>query len=259
MRASSDHTLSEHVERLVLLGKADLVGTGNALGNIINGNAGANLLNGLDGNDRLNGRGGVDTMAGGTGNDVYVVDDVRDVLIENADQGIDRVASVVDWTLGAAFERLTLLGTADINGTGNALANAIRGNDGANSLFGGAGRDWLDGRLGADTLAGGADNDIMFVDNLDDVVIEEADGGMDRVVSSVDWTLGDYVEQLVLRGSADLSGTGNALGNLMVGNAGPTGWMAAWATTGSTALRAMTSCWAGRARTGSMAALVRTR
>ncbi|MDR5653758.1 calcium-binding protein [Ruixingdingia sedimenti] len=54
---------------------------------------------------------------------------------------------------------LTLTGTADIDGTGNALDNLIVGNAGGNSLSGGAGRDTLQGGLGADTLDGAGDED----------------------------------------------------------------------------------------------------
>lgn len=212
--------LQPNVEHVRLEGSADIDAEGNDLDNVLQGNAGRNVLLGLGGDDRLDGRGGVDSMAGGAGDDVYVVDDVREFLVEEANEGADRVVTLVDWTLGSEFEFLTLIGIADIDGTGNGLNNGITGNAGANVLSGGAGNDRLAGLGGADTLIGGLDNDVYVVADADDLVIEEAEGGMDRAVSSVDWTLGEHVEQLVLRGSADLAGTGNALGNLMVGNVG---------------------------------------
>jgi serralysin len=61
-------------------------------------------------------------------------------------------------------EQLTLLGTAAINGTGNALANIITGNSANNVVNGGAGADTLIGRAGNDTLTGAAGND-FFVFN----------------------------------------------------------------------------------------------
>ena len=71
---------------------------------------------------------GADTMVGGLGNDVFFVDDANDVVQENANEGIDSIASSVSYTLGHDVESLTLLGAADINGTGNALANSLTGN-----------------------------------------------------------------------------------------------------------------------------------
>ena len=55
---------------------------------------------------------------------------------------------------------LTLLGAANINGIGNALANTLTGNNGNNVLDGGAGNDRLVGLGGNDVLVGNAGRDI---------------------------------------------------------------------------------------------------
>ena len=73
-------------------------------------------------------------MAGGLGNDIYVVDNVGDVVTEADNAGTDTVRSSITYTLGANVENLTLTGAAAINGTGNALANIITGNGAANIL-----------------------------------------------------------------------------------------------------------------------------
>lgn len=205
----------------------------NAIGgdgdDVLIGNAAANELRGMR---------GADTMGGGLGNDTYYVDNARDVTVELAGGGNDRVFASLNWTLAADVERLTLSGSGDINGTGNALANRLEGNDGANqldgaggndslfglagddTLIGGAGADRLDGGVGADSMAGGADNDSYMVDDALDLVLELAGGGHDRVSASVSHSLAAEVERLSLTGSSDLDGTGNELANQLDGNAG---------------------------------------
>ena len=66
-----------------------------------------------------------------------MVDNVGDVVIENANEGTDTVLAAISYTLGANVENLTLTGPANINGTGNALANSLIGNSGDNVLDGG--------------------------------------------------------------------------------------------------------------------------
>ncbi len=128
------------------------------------GGEGADLLDGNDGNDgndSLDGGAGADTMIGGAGNDTYVVDDAGDVLLEDA-VGLAKVLSSVTWTLAANFFDLTLIGTAGIDGTGNARDNWITGNGSANGLAGGGGNDLLEGGDGKDKLAGGNGDDLLL-------------------------------------------------------------------------------------------------
>ena len=219
VQSTVSYTIGANVENLTLLGTAPINGTGNEINNVITGNIAANTLTGGAGNDTLNGGGGADTLSGGLGNDVYIVDDVADVIIENAAEGTDTVQSTVSYTLGANLENLTLLGTAAINGTGNDLNNVITGNIAANTLTGGAGNDTLNGGGGADTLIGGLGDDVYGVDDAADVVVENAAEGTDRVQSTISYTLGANVENLTLLGTAAINGTGNALDNLLTGNA----------------------------------------
>ncbi|WP_434595623.1 calcium-binding protein [Pseudomonas sp. R4-83] len=212
--SSIDYALTSNVENLILTGIANLNGTGNAVSNRMTGN---------DGDNVLDGGAGIDTLIGALGNDTYVVDNAADIITETSTLAteIDTVRASVDWTLGTNLENLVLTGSA-INGTGNSLNNVLTGNSANNTLNGGAGNDTLDGGLGADTMIGGDGVDTFYVDNVADVVIETDASltALDRVFSSIDYTLGANVENLILIGSANLNGTGNAVNNRITGNIG---------------------------------------
>jgi Ca2+-binding RTX toxin-like protein len=177
-----------------------------------------NTLSGGAGDDTLNGGAGADKLLGGTGNDSYVVDNASDLITENLGEGIDSVTSSVTHTLAANVEHLTLTGTAGLNGIGNAGNNTIIGNSGKNILTGNAGNDYLDGKGGADTMSGGADSDTYVVDNAGDIVTESTGQGYDGVISSVSYTLGSNIENLMLSGTTAINGTGNTLNNVVEGN-----------------------------------------
>jgi Ca2+-binding RTX toxin-like protein len=97
-------------------------------------------------------------------------------------------------------------------------ADALFGGGGNDALIAYLGNDLLDGGAGADEMVGGAGNDTYVVDNAGDKVIELADDGVDTVRSFIDYTLPDNVEHLDLVGDAAISGTGNALANVITGN-----------------------------------------
>ncbi len=110
---------------------------------------------------------------------------------------------------------------------GLAGADSLFGGVGNDALFGGTGRDLLDGGNGNDLLDGGKGYDRMFgglgddiyiVNSIGDQVAENTGSGIDRVQSSVSWTLGENVENLTLTGSAAINGTGNGLANVLIGN-----------------------------------------
>src|SRR5262245_23161249 len=193
--------LASNVENLVLLSGA-LLGRGNDLANVIVGNGGNNVLDGGSSND---------VMFGGAGNDSYAVDSGLDGVIENVGEGSDTVYSTVDLVLAANVENLVLQGSADLQGYGNGLNNAIYGN---------AGNNILDGGAGADGMIGGAGNDVYYVDNAADGVVENVGEGNDAVFATAHFALSANVETLVLQGSANLQGYGNDLANTLYGNSG---------------------------------------
>jgi Ca2+-binding RTX toxin-like protein len=177
---------------------------------VLDGAGGIDTLLGGDGNDLLDGGNGADAMTGGLGHDTFVVDNVGDMIAEAPGGGNDSVQASVSYTLGSNLEYLTLTGARAISGTGNVLNNIINGNDGANLLNGG---------LGADFMTGGLGDDTYVVDSGGDRVTEAAGGGTDTVRSGVSYALGAEVENLVLTGTAALTGIGNDLANNITGNA----------------------------------------
>ena len=238
VQTSLSYVLGAQIEKLTLTGLANLDGTGNALANRLDGNAGANLLAGLegddtisagDGADTLDGGSGADSMTGGLGNDLYIVDNAGDKTVELSTGGTDTVQSSITFTLSTSVETLTLTGSSTIDGYGNSGANTLNGNSAANGLYGGsasdtlygsAGNDTLDGGAGTDSMIGGTGDDIYMVDISGDSLTEAASEGTDTVQSSVTWTLATNFENLTLSGSSGLSGTGNALANVIIGNTG---------------------------------------
>lgn len=217
------------VENLVYVGGGDFTGTGNGLDNIITGGGG---------DDVLNGGGGADRLEGGEGGDRYIVDDAGDVVVDSGATGTDRVESTITYGLGGDIENLLLRGTGRINGTGNALDNAMTGNTAANTLdggdgddrlsglggndklIGGAGADRLDGGTGDDRMYGGLGDDIYVVDSVGDTVSEAGGGGYDLVRAAVSFTLNSGLDDLILNTDTATDGTGNTLANTITGGAG---------------------------------------
>lgn len=212
---------------------------GNKGNDQIFGESGNDTLNGNQGDDTLDGGIGVDVLIGGAGNDLYIYSS-KDTIVEDVNQGIDRVESAVTYSLDENIENLILTGGNAISATGNELDNLIIGNTAPNSIFGYGGSDTLIGTRGIDLLYGGKGNDTYILDSVTvssedvlgngtsireyrdpDVISENLDEGIDSVESSIfDYQLTDNVENLILTGSSNNDGGGNELNNTVTGNPG---------------------------------------
>ena len=113
-----DYTLGDNVESLTAV-PANLAGIGLWLANsdqwqtpgnnLLDGGAGNDIPlavlamtpAGGDGNDRLDGGVGCRCPGGWAGNDLYVIDDLGDVIVEDANGGIDSVppALITPWVI----------------------------------------------------------------------------------------------------------------------------------------------------------------
>lgn len=150
--------LGDNIENLELLENV-VSGAGNNLRNLIKGNAS---------NNELDGKEGADTLIGYLGDDTYIIDNKKDIIKENKNQGIDTVKSSIDYKLGANLENLIL--TVDAyKAVGNKLDNIITGNNSYNELYGDAGNDIIYGKDGNDIIVGGRGFDTLSGDAGDDV------------------------------------------------------------------------------------------
>jgi Ca2+-binding RTX toxin-like protein len=139
----------------------------------------------------------------------------------NGDVGsVDLKVTVTD-AAGASAECTFMLVVANSNDVHSPAAGSnLLGSTAKDILEGGAGNDFLNGLAGADLMIGHQGDDTYTVDTARDVVTELASEGLDTINSSITYTLPTHVENLVLTGSANRNGTGNASDNTLVGNTG---------------------------------------
>jgi Ca2+-binding RTX toxin-like protein len=137
------------------------------------------------GDDIFHGLAGDDQLGGGSGNDLLYGEDGNDTIQGGADDDIAYGGAGIDY------------------------------------IDGGGGNDVIDGGAGADTMIGNFGDDTYYVDNAGDAITEyTATDGTDTIYASVSYTLPQYVERLILTGSAALNATGGGDADTLVGNAG---------------------------------------
>lgn len=101
VRSATSYTLGAFVEKLQLIGSADLNGKGSDGYNVLEGNSGNNHLNGMAGGDDLDGGRGNDVLTGGADSDLFIF---------TQHGGHDRVT---DFSSGVDAIDLTDFGVAD--------------------------------------------------------------------------------------------------------------------------------------------------
>ncbi len=140
----------------------DDVATGDLAADVLHGDSGSDILKGERGSDTLRGGTGNDTLQGGWHDDSFFGHGGSDQLFGG--RGLDR----------------------------------FFGGTGRDEIYGGSGDDVVFGGIGTDTVWGGSGDDRVTVFFDDDKVIEEEDGGFDRVFVEADrYTLAENVEVMV--------------------------------------------------------------
>jgi Ca2+-binding RTX toxin-like protein len=79
--------------------------------------------------------------------------------------------------------------------------------------------DLRDGQFG-NGVQGGEGNDTFLISTRQLAIGEELDQGIDTVKSTVSYTLGENLDDLILLGKGNTKGTGNGLENFLIGNSG---------------------------------------
>ncbi len=215
---------------LTLTITANLSLNGGAGDDRLDGGAGDDTLNGEDGDDVLVGGAGSDTLIGGADNDYLIggITALRKTVtftVSGIDSDVASANATVTFT-DSASHTVTVAassGIADlstlIDGPVSSILNVA---DGVGNTASVAGMSINLDTDAADTMVGGGGDDLYYVDNTADQVVEAAGGGNDNVYTSVDYALGagQEVEFLRVHGSAGLTLTGNELSDYLLGGAG---------------------------------------
>jgi Ca2+-binding RTX toxin-like protein len=196
--SATSATLASGMNRLILTGSGNLVGTGNNIADSLLANSG---------NDTLIAGSGVATMYGGAGNDVFVVNNAADVIVEGANTGQNVEQTSVSTTLATNVEQLVGTGSAALVLTGASTAGVVMANSGADTLVAGS---------GVTTLVGGAAGDTFEVNSVDDVVVGAA-GTQNVELATASVTAGANVQALTDVGQSSITLTGNSLNDLITG------------------------------------------
>ncbi|MGE4284428.1 MAG: M10 family metallopeptidase C-terminal domain-containing protein [Clostridia bacterium] len=219
-------TLGDYFENLRLSSSNAINGIGNVLNNTIFAGAGNNFMNGSGGIDTLS---YIDSTAG-----ITIKLGLRTAQFTGG-SGTDMIANFENLYGSNYNDNLTGTSANNIlygyNGndiiSGGAGNDTIDGGSGNDTLFGGDGNDIINGSSGNDIMLGGAGNDTYFTDNTNDIIYETLSttsstdaGGTDIVITTVNWTLGNYIENLRLNTSNNINGMGNSINNIIYAGAG---------------------------------------
>ncbi|MEQ1711270.1 MAG: calcium-binding protein, partial [Hyphomicrobium sp.] len=178
VRSAVARTLGNNLENLTLTGTGTIIGTGNALDNVIIGGSGNNTLTGAAGNDTVSGGLGNDTfvatvIVGGTdGDDTYDGGDGVDTLnlsatsasptnvnLSGAARTVAGQAIAAGTATSSQIGTDTLISIENVNGSsGN---NVIVASDAANTINGAGGNDVIAATVDnvRDTFNGGTGTD----------------------------------------------------------------------------------------------------
>ena len=195
MGNAADNSIFSSIGNDTLIG-----GDGN---DTLDGGSGNDSLTGGIGNDWMIAGTGADTMIGGAGSDNYDIDNIGDIVFENASEGSDTawVYALTSYTLAPNMESIRffgLVGTLTGNASNNIISNVdagftgtmnggdgndtlngsyslyglqLNGDAGDDSIIGGRGIDIFNGGQGADFLVGDLGADTFIFNSISESVV----------------------------------------------------------------------------------------
>ncbi|MGH8604789.1 MAG: calcium-binding protein, partial [Gammaproteobacteria bacterium] len=214
---------------------------------VLEGGEGNDLLLGYEpystgsselGHDTLYGGRGADRMFGGLGDDVYLIDrgDGIDAIGDGSDVPVGGF-DTLRFGAGVLPEHVILYRTEDdlrlvldngpqqifiggfFNGSYDRRIEQFVFDNGNGAVWT---LDDINARViagSANAMTGSSGDDSFSVDHAGDTVTEAVNAGTDTIDSWISYALPENVEHLTLTGPLPISGTGNALDNVLRGNA----------------------------------------
>ncbi|HYC48362.1 MAG TPA: DUF4347 domain-containing protein, partial [Burkholderiales bacterium] len=200
--------------------------TGTPDPDVLNDTIEDDTIDGLEGDDVMTVTVGLDSAAGGIGTDHLIVNYASATSSITGATSSGDLATGYAGSFGTTGRSVSFTGIEHFiidTGSGNDSittgdgSDVIRSGAGDDTLIGHGGNDALDGGEGNDVMLGGSGDDAYGVSAAGDVVTEAAGEGTDTVLSSITYTLGANLENLILTGAA-ANGTGNIENNTISGN-----------------------------------------
>lgn len=189
----------------------DLVVKANNLANTITTGNGDDTIFGSGGADTINGSGGNDTVDYSASLQAISIDVVNGVG-EGGDADGDRLISIEHLIGSSTQSNIDALDFSQSEAS--VKVDFVQGTTKVGYTNVGVSFS------GFEKVIGSAHGDTYVVNNTQFGISESADGlGVDTVQASVDYTLGEHLENLELTGTA-VNGTGNASNNTITGNSG---------------------------------------
>ncbi len=196
-------------------------------GQVLIGYGDDQYLHGTSYADTLIGTTGRDTFDGGLGDDLYLIYS-EDILIqESVDAGhdvlltdISNLRAVRNIEVLKVDEQSTIYTPyIDVDPLADGLSTSfsMRGGFDTQTIEGGHGSDYLQSS-GDTTLLGHAGDDVYIYSGRE-IIIEADREGVDTVLGAVSFEMPRNIENAIAHGSSGIDILGNALHNLIVGNA----------------------------------------